>query len=513
MHLIKKRCLPFIGVLLTIWLCFAQLGSSASAYTFTPDFSIHSEAAIVYSQDADMIVYEKNADKAEMPAHLIQIVTALVVMDLCDTPNTTTITANEDLYTPFYSYDYPDDLRYAQIYNGDTLTVTEYLYALTLTSSCEAAVILADHFGNGNQDVFVKKMNEKVAEIGCTDTVIQNPTGLYDAKQTTTARDMLKITQYALEQDWFNTISNTVSYTPTSANPTNHPDAAAWIWTHSNTMLLKGEEVYYEGASGIKTGNLTEAGRNIITSAAKEDHHYLIILLNAPFTDEDDALQYYHIEDATDLLNWAFSSLSYQTLLDCEKEQGEVSVENSEDNAFVLVRPKENCILLWCEDVDPSIIKYERTLEKSVQAPVKKGDVLGTLELKYAGDEIAKVDLVAINDVDRSFSKFNLYALTNFKNSPYFHYALLLAIALSMIYIFVCLYASMKNKQKNKPEDPIHLIPKAVHLEQSEEKEVPKEKPLRPYQRSEPVFYRRPTNPKQADSKQKDNSSSMHPDK
>ena len=63
-------------------------------------------------------------------------------------------------------------------------------------------------------------------------------------------------------------------------------------------------------------------------------------------------------------------------------------------------------------------------------------------------------------------------------------------------------------ERKNKEERQ-----KQKEKEQSEEKEVPKEKPFRPYQRSEPVFYRRPTNPKQADSKQKDNSSSMHPDK
>ena len=153
-------------------------------------------------------------------------------------------------------------------------------------------------------------MNDKAAEIGCTATTFTNPTGLYDSRQLTTARDMLLITNYALQIDEFEEIATAVTFSPSISNATNHPDASAWTWTQANAMTQETSNYYYKGSKGIKTGNLTKTGRSIITEATQEGNSYLVILLNAPFVDENDELTYYHIEDATNLLNWAFQSLS-----------------------------------------------------------------------------------------------------------------------------------------------------------------------------------------------------------
>ena len=100
--------------------------------------------------DTKAVVYEKNADAEQMPASLVDIMTAIIVLENCTDTDSVTITANKMLYEEFDEYEYQDDLRYAEIWDGDTLTVTDYLYALMLTSSCEAANILAYYFGNQN---------------------------------------------------------------------------------------------------------------------------------------------------------------------------------------------------------------------------------------------------------------------------------------------------------------------------------------------------------------------------
>ena len=151
-------------------------------------------------------------------------------------------------------------------------------------------------------------------------------------------------------------------------------------------MTQETSNYYYKGSKGIKTGNLTKTGRSIITEATQEGNSYLVILLNAPFVDENDELTYYHIEDATNLLNWAFQSLSYVTLLEKDEEIAEVPVMNSDGNTYVLVHPKENCVLLWCSDVDTTAVQKTIQLEKNVQAPVKAGEQLGTMELKFSGE-------------------------------------------------------------------------------------------------------------------------------
>ncbi|MBQ8725277.1 MAG: hypothetical protein IJY74_06395 [Oscillospiraceae bacterium] len=75
----------------------------AEAYTFTPPFTINSQSGIVMNLDSDTIIYEKNADRQEMPAHLAQIMTAIVVMENCSDIDHTTITIDIDPYT-VYSY-------------------------------------------------------------------------------------------------------------------------------------------------------------------------------------------------------------------------------------------------------------------------------------------------------------------------------------------------------------------------------------------------------------------------
>ncbi|MFR6495579.1 MAG: hypothetical protein ACLUOF_03490 [Ruminococcus sp.] len=104
---------------------------------------------------------------------------------------------------------------------------------------------------------------------------------------------------------------------------------------------------------------------------------------------------------------------------------------NSDGNSYVLVHPKEDCILLWCKDVDVSAVQKVIHLDQNVMAPVKKGDKLGTIELKFSGEVIAEVPLVAVSDVDRSFTKFNAYALENFPNSPWFTVGIVAGAVLS----------------------------------------------------------------------------------
>lgn len=218
--------------------------------------------------DTKAVVYEKNADAEQMPASLVDIMTAIIVLENCTDTDSVTITANKMLYEEFDEYEYQDDLRYAEIWDGDTLTVTDYLYALMLTSSCEAANILAYYFGNQNISAFVDKMNKKAQEIGAVNTVFTNPHGLYDPKQVTTAKDMALITQYALTVPGFEDIATTEEY---EVHPSSYVTAheGDWSWSHSNIIMSAASDYYLYGVKGIKTGNLQLGGRNIITMEAQ----------------------------------------------------------------------------------------------------------------------------------------------------------------------------------------------------------------------------------------------------
>ena len=99
----------------------------ASALLFTPNATVQSDAAVLMNLDIGQIVYEKNADMKKMPGSLVQIMTAVVVLENCPDIASEKITAKEDMYKIFEEDEYPEDLRYAHISAGDELTVEELL--------------------------------------------------------------------------------------------------------------------------------------------------------------------------------------------------------------------------------------------------------------------------------------------------------------------------------------------------------------------------------------------------
>ncbi len=434
---------------------------NAQTLNFPLDDPIKSESAIVLNIDNDIIIHEKNADIKQMPGSLVNIMTAIICLENTRDLNKE-ITVDKSVYSELLDTQYYDDLRSAEIYDGDVLTINDLLYAMMLTSSYEAAQTLAYHFGDGDISAFVAKMNEKAAEIGCKNTNFTNSTGVYDENQYTTARDMAMITRYAMNTSVFTNIATTKEYNPSVPNLNNHKNHNDWIWTHSNLMMDEESDYYYRGAKGIKTANLTAAGRNIIAMASKDGHNYLVVLLKAPIRDADGKNQFYHIEDAKSLFNWAFSNFSYRDIVTESEEIAEVSVELAEGSDYVLLRPEAAYTALWYDGAETSLIKKDIQYKSDIKAPIKAGEKLGVMQLTYSGEEIATIDLVAVSDVERSMSKFNFYVAKRFKSSEWFMKAIIISVVLCLVYIMLCVYSFVCYKNRNKSVKPIYAMPKVA---------------------------------------------------
>lgn len=436
------------------------------AVSFPLKSSINSESAILINLDADTVIHEKNVDTKQMPGPLVNIMTAVIVLEEC-TDLSEELTLDPAVYGRVYdtlsAAQRLDDLPSCDISDGDVLTVEDLLYCMMLTSSIEASNTLAYRFGGNNVYTFVEKMNDKAKELGMTSTNFTNPDGMFDVNQYTTARDMATLTRYALNVPRFEEISVTYSYTPTVPNPERHSHIDEWIWKHTNFMMDSGNDTYYYmGAKGIKTGNLMDAGRNLVTLASRDGNNYLVILMKAPFNDAEGNLRYYHIDDAIALFKWAFNNFSYQVILADTAEVGELPVKLAEGNDYVLAKPKEEFSMLWYDEVDISLIKKDKITwyKSSLSAPVKKGDVLGEVTLEYSGEELGTVELVAVSDVDRSKSKYNIEVIKRFPKSTWFRNAFIISIVLCLIYIVICIYAWIVYKSKAKPMKPIYAVPK-----------------------------------------------------
>ncbi len=471
MKKLKKLLSVFLAVLIVGCFCTSLAGQAVS---FTPNFEINSAACVLINTDTGNILYEKNADEQYMPGSLVQIMETALILEKCNDLKMQ-LTCDSELVKRYQATDYPDDLRYADIYDGDVLTVEDLLYALMLTSSCEAAVILANQFGNGSVAGFVDLMNAKAKEIGCTQTNFTNVTGIYDTSQQTTARDMTKITQYALSVSKFLNFASAISYAPETPNPERHK-MDEWIWTHSNAMMQENSAYYLEGTKGIKTANLNQQGRNIICQGTKDGNTFLVVLLAAPFTDSEGVLKYYHMTDARDLLKWAFTHFNYQTILSDSTELGQITVKNGDGVDYVLVRPAKSFMSLWYDGADINSIVQEIKLDDNVSAPVQQGEKLGTVTLKFSGQELTTIDLISTTSVELSQKKYYLALAKHFPHTEWMTRAVFLSAILCAVYLVLCIYAHVLYTQKPKTVEPVHLKPKASAVKKEAEKTKKKAK-------------------------------------
>jgi len=431
----------FLSMMLTIAIVGVFIpslkGIGASAISFTPNFEVNSDYAVLYNVDIDSVVYQKNSDVKTEPAQLAQIMTAIVCIENCSDLDNTPVTIPENIFSDLEKFQ--DDPYYTttDFSKDEEMTMKDLLYAMMLSSSCEASSTIAYYIGEGDINKFVDMMNDKAKQIGCVNTNFKNPHGMHQDGQYTTAYDMFLITKYASQLSKFNEIATAYEYNMSATNI--HDEQ---VLHHTNVMMDEDSNYYYEYAKGIKTGNSEQSGSCLISKATKNGSSYILVLMHAPLSKRDDNGNrvFYHIKDATAIFNWCLNNFEYTTLLADNEEIKEVKVAYSSGNDYVLLKPSKEYATLWPNTMDISSIERVFTVKDNVTAPIEAGDVLGSVTLILGGEEIYTTDLIATHGLERSFAKFNMAAAQGFIYSSWFNRALLTSIILTFIYIGIYIY-------------------------------------------------------------------------
>ncbi|MBQ1208748.1 MAG: D-alanyl-D-alanine carboxypeptidase, partial [Lachnospiraceae bacterium] len=168
------------------------------------------QAAFIYERNTDTILYSYNPDLRLAPGSLMKILTALIAIEQCSLDEEITVNTNSISRLPVGSMT-------AKLKNGEVITMRDALHLLMLQSANDAALVIAEHVA-GSEAAFVKLMNDRVAQMGCTNTVLINCHGLDNAAQYTTARDMVRIIDEAIRNETFKELFGTVSYTMPPTN-------------------------------------------------------------------------------------------------------------------------------------------------------------------------------------------------------------------------------------------------------------------------------------------------------
>lgn len=181
---------------------------------------------------------------------------------------------------------------------GEKITVENLLYGLLMMSGNDAAATLAEHFG-GN-DAFVAEMNKKALKIGAKNTQFQDTCGLDDDGYST-AKDLATISAHAISNPKFSEIVRTPNKTISSTN-----GRVEHVLKNSNRMLFADEKYYYPYATGVKTGFTTPAGHVLVSSARKDGHIIIGVVLDTKKNTLTASA-----EESKKLLEWGFTNYSW----------------------------------------------------------------------------------------------------------------------------------------------------------------------------------------------------------
>ena len=441
----KKLSVKIISALMALCVILAASTAAAGAMSFSNKVDVKSQSVLVVSMDSGQVVYEKDADSKRYPASTTKIMTYIVAVENIDDLENTRVPVKKSIIDDLNNTG--SSMANMGDHVGEKVKVIDLLYSMMVPSGNDAALILADYVGGGDVDRFVQMMNDKAAALGCENTHFTNPDGLHDPNHYTTARDLYRMSSYALTLPYFEQISNTTEYTCEG-------DDSPLITTNYLIDEYRGGEYYYTYAKGIKTGTTDEAGRCLVTTASADGYSYMAVLLGAPYK-EGEMEEYYTFTDAADLFRWALVGLEMQTIKSTQTPVCEQKVRLAWGRDSVSLVPRQNLNAIVPKDLKPTNIIVETDTPEEVDAPLYPDKPVGTASVYYVeeGKEkqlISTVDLVPSEQIDKSGILEVLNVIGTIFKSYWFLVLIGIIVLLFIIYIIAAKVHRARVKKNRK---------------------------------------------------------------
>ncbi len=352
---------------------------------------IYSRCAYMVNLETGRVVVDKNSDAIVYPASLTKIMTCILALEMCEDPESETVTVPSGIFADVYS----EGGANISLYSGEEISVIDLIYATMLHSACDAASALAWHFGGESIEAFVEMMNEKAASLGAVDTNFVNAHGLHHDRHVTTAYDIYLIAKYAMENEDFAKIVSTPKYTIPKTNKSRERNIAYTI-----TMLDPESSDFYPNMQGIKSGFTSQAGRCLASKAQKDGMSYILILLGANLDQPPVSNSSANMAnlDAVNLYEYCFKQYSLENVLSRDETVGETEVLHGTES--LSLAPLHDSVALIAKNEKP---EYTITVTKALEAPVMAShEPVGRVLVTLNGEQIADSEVFAATSVERS---------------------------------------------------------------------------------------------------------------
>lgn len=333
---------------------------------------IKSRACVLMEPNTGKVLYDMNSDERLAPASITKIMSLLLVVEAVDRGDIsleTVITASE----------HACGMGGSQIWlePGETMTVDELLKAAVIASANDACVALGEAIA-GSEEGFVALMNERARELGITRTEFKNCTGLDAEGHLTCAYDVAVMSSELIKHDIIKDYST------------------VWMDTlrDGKSELVNTNKLvrFYSGTTGLKTGTTSKA-KYCISATAERNGMELVAVVMAGETTAD------RFNGAKKLLDYGFANYNYSSIGAELKEETVLDILKGTSKK-ISVKAEKNLNVLLPKTASGNI-ERETVFKNNITAPIKKGELLGTVKVSLNGEELGEIPIVAAEGVER----------------------------------------------------------------------------------------------------------------
>lgn len=334
---------------------------------------IQAPSGVLMEPETGTIIYEKDKDTRRSPASITKIMTLILIFDALEKG---TLKLEDTVTTSVYA----KSMGGSQVFleEGETQTVETMIKCIVIASGNDASVAMAEHIC-GNEQEFVRHMNERAAGLGMTNTHFEDCCGLTDsANHYTTAEDIAIMSRELITK--YPKILEYSSIWMENITHVTRQGSKEFCLTNTNKLLRS-----YEGCVGLKTGS-TSLAKYCLSAVAKRNGVTLIaVVMAAP----DYKVRF---KDAATMLNYGFGRCSIY--ID-EKMQAlpQVPVKKGKEKSVPLLYA-EQFKYLSTDGNAISNVKRKLRIHRDVDAPVKKGEQAGEMIYSANGKELGRVKIL-----------------------------------------------------------------------------------------------------------------------
>jgi len=392
---------------------FAQSGLAAGGFNsnlkdYTGDIKFPGNtsgafAVVLVDSDSQTVLFQQNIDEKIEPASTTKILTLIIALEQGNMDDDVIIKSSETYPTVGGSK--------LGIKAGEKIKFGDLINGMMMKSGNDAAVAVADHMA-GSVEAFAALMNAKAKEIGMTHSNFVTPHGMHNEDHYTTARDMAILTVYAMQNPQFVQIVGQASYDM----PADNKHTSVWTADNTNHLLDPEDTYYYQYATGVKTGSTKYAGDCLAASASKDDMNLICLVFKVK---DGDPVRWTMTKD---LFEWGFNNFVTVDLVSLigNVEPVQTTVEDasaSDSGVLQFNKPEAGSVYVTLgKTLVEGILDGTDSVEaeavyntETVQAPITKDDVLGTLTYKSVntGEVVYQCELIASRDVVKAGTEPN----------------------------------------------------------------------------------------------------------